>query len=155
MTKTRAPVSIDAALARIAGQLPNGHEEMAQLVDRKARTVRNWGDPDTKEKVDIESAIKLDLAFQAAGGNGAPIFETYALKLELAAADRFSDSLALARLAPDVIRECGEANAAMIEACHPSATPQIRQKALKEVDDAVSHLKGIMPLLQEPPVQPP
>ena len=130
MTKSRPPLSIDAALGRIAGQLRGGYDDMALECGRATRTVRHWSDPDAEESIPIECAIKLDLAFQAAGGTGAPIFETYALQLELAAADRFADSMELARRIPDIIRECGEANAALVEAADPSATASPRQTAL-------------------------
>ena len=42
MTKLRAPGSIDAALARIAGHLEAGYAAMATLTGRAERTVRNY-----------------------------------------------------------------------------------------------------------------
>ena len=113
MTKRRAPLSLDAALARIAGQLPRAWLDMGDLTARAERTVRNWGDPDTREQIPMDCAIALDLAYQQAGGDGAPIFECYAARLELAGVHRFADRIALGRRAADAIRECGEAGAAL------------------------------------------
>lgn len=147
MTKARAPLSLDAALARIAGQLPEGWDDMARIANRQTRTVRNWGDPDTPEQVPVDCAIALDLAYIAAGGSGAPIFETYALKLELAEADKFGDRHQLLRTAQDVARETGEANAAIIGAAHPAATEADRQRALREAVEARDALNQAIPLL--------
>ena len=155
MTKARAPLSIDAALARIAGQLPEGFEEMARVVGRQVRTVRNWSDPDTAEQVPVNCAIALDLAYIAAGGTGAPIFEAYALKLELADAAKFGDRHQLLRHAQDVARETGEANAAIIGAAHPAATKNDRARALAEATEAREALNQVIPLLAQEIDQPP
>lgn len=149
MTKRRAPLTIDAALARIAGQIPGGYDEMALIADRAVRTVRNWGDPDTPEQIPVDCAIRLDLAYQASDGPGAPIFESYAFQLELAASTRFADSYALAKLAPEVIRECGEANAAIVAAAQPGADDRLRQDALREAEEAVQKLKKSMLLISD------
>ncbi len=155
MTKARAPLSIDAALARIAGLLPEGFEEMARVAGRQVRTVRNWSDPDTAEQVPIDCAIALDLAYIAAGGTGAPIFEAYALKLELADAAKFGDRHQLLRHAQDVARETGEANAAIIGAAHPAATKTDRARALAEATEAREALNQVIPLLAQEIDQPP
>jgi len=77
MTKRRAPLSIDTALARIAGRVEGGWSGMATVTGRKERTVRNWGDPDTPEHIPMDAAIALDLAYVEQGGEGAPIYECY------------------------------------------------------------------------------
>ncbi|BBC72895.1 conserved hypothetical protein [Altererythrobacter sp. B11] len=150
MTKLRAPLSVDAALARIAGQLPGGWREMAELADRQERTVRNWGDPDTREQIPIDCAIELDLAYQRAGGTGAPIHETYSLQLELAELSRFADRHELLAQAFEVIKEGGEAHAAIVHAARPGATPQDTAEALRECIEAFDALKLILPMLQPP-----
>lgn len=151
MTKRRAPLSIDAALARIAGQLPKAYLEMADVAGRAERTVRNWGDPDTREQIPMDCAIALDLAFQQAGGDGAPIFECYAALLEIAGVHRFADRIALGRRAADAIRECGQAGAALVDASQPSAGAAEQQTALQEVEQAIAALKRAIPHLPQPP----
>lgn len=155
MTKDRAPLSIDAALARIAGKLPENYKDMARITGRMDRTVRNWGDPDTREQIPVDCAIALDLAYIAAGGTGAPIFEAYALKLELAEASRFGDRHQLLRHAQDVAKETGEANAAIIGAAHPGATKADRSRALAEANEARQALDKVIPLLAADVEQPP
>lgn len=155
MTKPRAPLTIDAALARIAGQLPLGFDDMARVAGRQVRTVRNWGDPDTPEQVPVDCAIALDLAFIAAGGSGAPIFEVYALKLELAEAAKFGDRHQLLRHGQDVARETGEATAAIIGAAHPGATAADRARALAEATEAREALNQVIPLLAAEVAEPP
>lgn len=150
MTKRRAPLSLDAALARIAGQLGGGWGEMAGLAQRQERTVRNWGDPDTAESIPLGAAIVLDTAFQASGGEGAPLFECYALQLELACIDRFADAHALGRHAETVVRECGEAGAALIRASRPDATEADRRAAAREIEEALGTLKHALPLVSAP-----
>lgn len=155
MTKPRPPLSIDAALARIAGQLPAGFDDMARIAGRAVRTVRNWSDPDTPEQIPVDCAIALDLAFIAAGGAGAPIFETYAHKLELAEAEQFADQLELLRRAQVVAKESGEATSALIGAAHPAATDADRARALAEAVEARDALSQVIPLLAAEVEQPP
>lgn len=152
MTKLRAPLTIDAALARIAGHLPGGFDEMAAITRRAVRTVRNWGDPDTAEQIPLDCAIALDLAFIAAGGDCAPLFETYALKLELGQVEHFACNIRLARHTAEVIREGGEAHAALVRATLPDASAADRQTALRETTEAIDILKRAIPLLTADPV---
>lgn len=148
MTKVRAPLSIDAALARIAGHMPKGYDDLAQVTGRAVRTVRNWGDPDTPEQIPLDCAIALDLAYIAAGGDCAPLFETYSLKLEMASMERFACNIALARHTADVIREGGEAHSALVRATLPGATRADREDALRECSEAMDFLKRVFPLLE-------
>ncbi len=148
MTKPRAPLSIDAALSRINDFLPGGWAEMGQITGRSARTVRNWGDPDTGEQCPIDCAIALDLAYIAAGGDCAPLFEAYQLKLELAQMERFACNIQLARHTADVIREGGEAHSALVRATLPGATRADRREALRECAEAMDFLKRVFPLLE-------
>lgn len=141
MTKRRAPATIGAALARIAGQLPGDWAGMAELVGRAPRTVRNWGDPDTPEQIPLDAAIALDLAYQEAGGSGAPLHETYTIQLDLAGVDRFASRHALARLAADYIRESGEAGAALVNAAQPGADHREFRAAEREVLEALTVLQ--------------
>lgn len=137
MTKHRAPMSIDAALARIAGQLEGGWAEMGALTGRREGIARAWGDPDRREYIPMDAAITLDLAFQAAGGTGAPIFETYALQLDLACISRFADRAALGVHLASVIKESAEAESAMLSAILPDAGPAETRRALRELDEAL------------------
>lgn len=155
MTKTRAPLSVEQALQRIAAQLPGGVEEMAAIVQRQPGTIRAWMDPDRSEQVTLEAALELDLAYQENGGQAAPLFETYGAQLDLADARRFADRHRLLDYAHGVIKEGGEAHAALIAFARPGATPADRQMAHKEACEAFEKLRDIIPLLAEPDPMPP
>ena len=137
MTKHRAPLTIDAALARIAGQLEGGWYEMGTVTERSQSMVRAWAEPTRREQVPMDAAIALDLAFQASGGIGAPLFETYARQLDLACISRFADRAALGIPLASVIKEAAEAESAMLSAVLPDAGPAETARALREVDEAL------------------
>lgn len=148
MTKRRAPLSVEAALARIAGQLDNGYETMGELSGRGARMVRKWGDPDAPEQIPFDCAIEFDLAYIAAGGEGAPLYEAYAHRLEMAEAACFADAHALGRQAAALIREYGEAGGALVVAAQPGATAAEHADAERELLEALETGKRALALLQ-------
>lgn len=150
MTKLRAPLSVEQALSRIAGLIPDGYDGMSAIVDRTAGHIRAWGDPDREDQIPIDCAIALDLAYIEAGGEGAPIHEAYTHRLEMAALATFADGIALGRHAADTIRECGEAGEALVLAAQPGATPADRQKAEREVGEALEQLKRTFSVLVSP-----
>jgi hypothetical protein len=147
VTKQRTPLSVEQALQRIAGQLPGGVDQMAAVSHRQPGTVRAWMDPDRPEQIALECAIELDLAYQAEGGSGAPLFEAYAAKLDLAEAGRFAERHRLLDYAHGVVKEGGEAHAALIAFARPGATEHDRRHALKEASEAYEKLRDILPLL--------
>lgn len=152
MTKVRPPLHIGQALDRIAGFLPNGWQDMATVcgVD-SAHTVRAWGDPDKPERqLSLERAIALDIAYQRAGGDGRPLFETYALQVEVAREQAFACEVELARRTCAVIRESGQAHEAMVNATLPSATQADREKAIRELEDVLREVTSSIALLRSP-----
>ena len=151
MTKRRPPLSFSVALERIAGQLPGGSEEMAAVANRAPRTVRGWIDPETDESCPVSIALELDLAYQSAGGEGAPMFEAYAAQIEVAAARRFGSQRRLLDQTADVVREGGEAHAALIAACQPDAGPEQQRAAHKEACEALESLKKAIAMTQPVP----
>jgi len=148
MTKQRLPLSIEQGLARIAGHLPGGYDRMGEICARQPHTVRAWGDPDKEDDIPLGCAIALDLAFQAEGGEGSPLFETYGAKLDLADATRFSDQHRLLDYAQGVIKEGGEAHAAIVAAARRGATLTEKRVAFKEALEAFEKLRDVMPLLE-------
>lgn len=155
MTKLRAPLSIEQALQRIAVQLPGGVETMAAVAHRQPGTVRAWMDPDRPEHIPFPAAIELDLAFQEHGGEGSPLFEAYGAALELASAARFSNQHHLLDRAHAVIKEGGEAFAAIINAARPGATESDKREAYREAAEAFEHFRDILPILSGQMAQPP
>lgn len=153
MTRERAPLSLDAALARIAGQLPGSWADMAQLTGKAERTVRGWGDADRDEQINLPAAITLDLAYQAAGGAGLPCYEAYGYMIGAAQRGRFANAFEILALAASVIRESGQAEAALIDACLPDATSGDRREAQRELIDAIEAMKRALIVLEQ--VDPP
>lgn len=143
LQKPRAPLTTDAALARIAGQVPGGWAVMAARLGREKgeSLVRAWGDPARRERVPFEDAIQLDLLYREAGGDGAPLFETYAYQLDHAGVFRFADEVALGRLTADAIREGGEAFAALVVSAQPGAEPRCHRETLLEVEQLIEALQ--------------
>ena len=147
MTKVRPPLTYANALHRIAGLL--GVDAMAQAVDRKPGTVYNWMNPDTPEQCPIDCAELLDLAWQEAGGDGAPIYETFGLRLDEARADRFRDGFELAQRTIASIKETGEANAALVAFAQPGASEAHRANTVREVEEAIQALTATLPFLKQ------
>ena len=135
MTKLRPALSFELALAKIAGLI--GWDKASDIVGQRERTVRNWSDPDTQAGVRLDAALKLDIAYRAAGGEGAPMFQCYALRLEADCAEAMACKDALAASAGEAAREAGEATAALIAASRPGATEADRQIAIRETEEAI------------------
>lgn len=150
MTKTRAPLTFERALIRIADVL--GWERIAEITKKDVRTVRNWSDPDTTASVTLDVAELLDVAYQAAGGEGAPFLQCYALRLEKAVAVASCDAELRMTRAAEAVKESGEAGAALVMAARPGATPADRAIARRETEEAIRALTNTLSTLDEGPV---
>lgn len=142
--KPRPPLSTAQALARIEGQLPGGIEEMARITTRSTSLVRAWGDQDRRENIPLDDAIALDLAYQAAGGDGFPLADSYLFRLELEAAVHFAEQYTLLEKTERFTKEVGDALAALLAACQPGAGHAERANAFKELVEAVEHAKPML-----------
>lgn len=140
MTKLRAPLSIDAALARIAGHLPGGWDDMATAAGRQAHTIRAWGDPAKADAIPLPCAIALDVAYRKAGGHGAPLFDAYEALLDIALAEQFADQIELAHVTAHAIREVGQASHALVIAGLPGATDEDIARAERETEEGLAAL---------------
>ncbi|GAA3708353.1 hypothetical protein GCM10022268_17100 [Sphingomonas cynarae] len=154
MTKLRHPLTIENALYLVLGHITV--ERAAEVTGREASYLRSLSDPDSRYRLCIEDALKLDLAYAQAGGDGAPLYETYGLLLGAARADRFACEAEIARHTVDVIREGGEAHAALVALSIPGATEADRRNAAREVEQAAAALTRVVHLLEQPkPPDPP
>lgn len=151
MTRVLPPASLDNALARIAGQLPGGWTEMAAIAGKAESHVRKWGNEARPEQLPMPAAIAFDIAYERAGGVGRPIFETYALQLDLAREDAFAGEVALAHQLGAVMRESGQAHQAMLLATLPSATPADRRNAVRELKEAMQEKATAITMLSPAP----
>lgn len=142
VTKQRPALSFELALAKIAGVI--GWDVAGEIVGQSERTIRNWSDPDTQSGVRMDAALKLDLAFRAAGGEGAPLFQCYALRLDAEVAEFEACKDKLAAAASEAARESGQATAALIAASRPGATETDRQVAIRETEEAIEAFTGAL-----------
>jgi hypothetical protein len=152
MTKVRQPATIEDALFRVLGLV--GLEQCAALLNREPGYLRSLSDPTTRYRVTVEDALKLDVAYEAAGGQGAPIRDTYNLLYDAARAETFADKAALGRVAIDALKEGSEAQLALVVAAQPGATQADRDHAAREVQQALSAFSGALPLLIDAPATP-
>lgn len=148
MTKRRQPLTLAAALTRIADIV--GWDEMAEATRRRPSMVRAWADPDRREEVPLRDAIQLDRAYQASGGAGAPLFEVYADRLDIAGTYMPAEAIALVSHAGRVVRECGEATDALITASLAKGDARARAEAQRQVEEAIEVLRRALPLLVGP-----
>jgi hypothetical protein len=147
MTKQRAPLSIDAALAKIAGQVEGAWKTMAREAGYEERTVRKWGDEAQEGEINIKAMLRLDKLYQEHGGEGFPLYETYGLLLGAPAAASYADQFEILRRVIKVAKETGEAEAALVRLSLPDASEADRRDAQREVLEALDELKNILPLL--------
>lgn len=157
MTKPRIPDSLEEALGRIMTQVPGGFAAMGARVDRAPGYLRAYADPDRDEQIPLPLAIELDLLFQENGGQGAPIHEYYSRELEVAQVRRFASGIELAKAAVGVIKEAGDAGAAIVTASLPGATRAQKLKALEEtveLDTEVTHAIAQLKAELEPEAPP-
>lgn len=145
MTKVRPPLTIDNALYKVLGRI--GIEAACEITSRKAAYLRNLSDPAKRETLTVVDAIKLDLAHRQTGAGGAPIYETIGLILQAANAELFSDARAIGRVAIDVIREGGQAHAALVHASFPGATPRDLDETLRELEENAAEVAKAITLI--------
>ena len=136
MTKRRAPVTFERALVRVADLI--GWPAMGEAIGKAPRTVLDYSDPDTDTGISLRDAFALDLAFRRAGGEGAPLHDCWRLRLELEEHGAPGCRDALFRHTVSVIKESGEAAAALVHATAPGATLADRALARRELEESIS-----------------
>jgi hypothetical protein len=149
VTKLRTPLSFEAALAQVAGEI--GWPRSARICGYAESTVRNWSDPDTTAAISIESALRLDAAFIAAGGDSAPFFACYAARLKQEAEAVFSADKLL-RCGAAAAKESGEAISAIFDAARPGAGRHEREQAAREVEESILQHQQVLATLRGPEV---
>lgn len=158
MTKVRPPASFHDAITRIAGLIgwDGCVEALTAGTSRKlvARTIRNWSDPDTEPCISIEDALRLDLAFKAAGGIGTPLFDAYALQLEREVERARQSQPCLIHIIAAAAKETGEAIHAMVLASSPHASPNDKARAGAEIVEAIEAMQKSLIALDVTPIEP-
>ncbi len=149
MTKLRTPLSFEDGITRIAGLLGWG-AAAAQVIGQRERCLRNYSDPDTSPTISLADALKLDLAYRLAGGEGGtPMFDSYALQIDVATRQIDASADELARRTAVAAKEGGEAIASLIAANRPGATAAERAIAAREVREGLDAFRDTLPMLEE------
>lgn len=140
MTKLRPPMSFEQAMNRIAGLL--GWDGMAAALGLTESACRKKGDPDCPGSLTYEEALALDTAYDAAGGEGFPLHDAYALRLRLSIEQRAACERDLVRAVGKVAKETGEAVDALLAASDSRADRFTRETAAREAEEAIQALTG-------------
>lgn len=150
MTKLREPLSFSLAITTVVGRI--GWIEAARITGRAVRTVRHWSESDRSGTPTLDQAIALDRAFVGAGGDYAPILESYARQLDVAMADATASRAALADDIALASRETGDAIGHCIQALQAGASPAQIHRAIAETEEAdalfprlIGRLKALLP----------
>ncbi|HEX8446254.1 MAG TPA: hypothetical protein VF649_06535 [Sphingomonas sp.] len=142
MTKPRPALTFAQAVTRIAGLI--GYPEAARLVGRSERTVRYWSEDDQDGEPRLQDALSLDLAWRAAGGDGAPILDSYAAQLDVAFADDLACRLELTTDIGLAAQDVGEAIQHALAVTASGASPAMVHRAIAETEEARGRLTSIL-----------
>lgn len=138
MTLARDPLTFPKAISTIAGVL--GYPRMAEIVSRSERLVRKWSHPLAKAHPTVAQGVTLDAAFVEAGGESAPISETYLQLLDREVSERVANRLALTVAVATAAKESGEAIAAALAVTNPGTGPREVHRAETELEEAQSSM---------------
>jgi len=146
VTKLRAPLTFENALTKVAADI--GWARVAEIVGQAERTVRNWSEPDTTASISLEAALKLDVAYVAAGGEDPPFARCYATRLNLESLAACPGREELLASAARAAKEAGEAVAASLTASHPRAGRPDYAIAERELEEALAAYTNLLAALK-------
>ncbi|MXO66273.1 hypothetical protein [Altericroceibacterium endophyticum] len=142
MTLPRRPATFARALAQIADLL--GWDGCAAVLEKSESHVRKLGAPDTEREISLRDALRLDAAWRRAGGEGAPLLECYAIKLDMGAPTEPATPDCMVRGAGDAAKESGEAIAAALALAGNAQNPSARTTAVREIEEAINSLSRLL-----------
>lgn len=148
MTIPRRPTTFARALSIIADLL--GWDGCADVLDKSESHVRKLGAPDTEREISLRDAYRLDAAYRRAGGEGAPLLECYALKLDLHMPAEPTSASGMLTSAGRAAKESGEAVAAAIELAGKMNDPGARLRATREIEEAITELTRLLTRISTP-----
>lgn len=134
MTLQRTPLTFADAMTRVAGVLT--FDDARRIVRRSDRCVRNWSEPGSAKRPTVDQALALDVAYRAAGGDGAPFLEAFAFQLDVQVERQTADRRDLTGEIATVAREAGEAIAASLAITTTNASPRETHFAFVQAQQA-------------------
>lgn len=146
MTKRRHAITFENALSKVAGHI--GWAKVAEICSQAERTVRNWSDPDTTSKISLDAALRLDVEYHKAGGDGAPFLLCYATSVDAARLAAAPGLEALVAAAAKAAKESGEAVAAALHAARANADRGDFAIAEREIEESLDALTNSLAALR-------
>jgi hypothetical protein len=146
MTKLRDPLSACATVELVGTML--GYDVLSGLLNRSARTIRHWSDPDVVANIRFDKAVELDREFLRQGGDFAPFLSLFHAHVTMGEPDLIGCNTARAERAADAAEEAGEAIASQIRAYLPGATAADVAEAHRDTAEAIVALARTLPDLQ-------
>ncbi|AUW59420.1 hypothetical protein C1T17_16330 [Sphingobium sp. SCG-1] len=142
MTKVRKPLTFQRSLSLIADEL--GWDGCAAVVGKSESLLRKLSDPDTEREISLQDALRLDNAYYRAGGEGAPLFECYTLRLEAPGMVEAATDTSVLVAAGNVAKEAGEAVAATLHLIGHMDDPKAQELAVIETEQAISVMTKLL-----------
>ncbi|WP_230772058.1 hypothetical protein [Sphingomonas sp. Leaf4] len=155
MTKVRHPLSVEQAVSDTIDAI--GMAEAMAATGRARSYLGDVSDQDKRLLLTCRDAIALDAAHERLIG-GRPIHDMMTLMLDAKSSAGQSCNQQLFEATIEAMRESSEAHTALLEASQVGATPAKRRAAMRELVQAFSAKRRIMPILQlmmRQPAQPP
>lgn len=145
MTKVRDPLSIEQALRDVIDAITM--PRAAEVTGRTAGYLRELSDPDKRGDLTCRDAVLLDAEHELLLGTR-PISDMLRAQLDARRPDVIAGTAALLEVTIEMVRESGDAHAALIAATAPGATPATRRHAIREVLQAVAAKRRSLPILR-------
>jgi hypothetical protein len=146
MTKVRKPLTPYRALTEVIDVL--GFDGCTEVTGKKEWQLRKMSDADTGRDISFRDAMRLDVAYRRAGGDGAPFLECFAARLEVELADEADRPDQLLRLTGNVSKEVGEAIAAAIELAGRRDDPAAYLRAVDEARQGLATVQSLVSSLE-------
>lgn len=159
MTEVRVPHGFAAAMKQVADLID--WPACAEIAGKTVRNVQYWGQDSSPATPPIATALAFDVAFQKAGGEGAPFRDAYVFQFKEVMTGQDACRRALAEAIAEVARESGDALAASIEITQSNASPLSTLRASAEVGQLLAaanrlarrlvpfHTAGVLPVARE------
>ncbi len=143
--KARDPFSIEQTLCDVIDAI--SMDRAAAVTGRTPGYLRIMSDEDQRGDLTCRDAILLDAEHEALLG-GRPLTDMMRLQIDAVRPDQTASATAALEATLEIIRESGEAHAALIAASVPGATLSTRRRAIREVLQSLSAKRRLLPILR-------
>lgn len=133
MTLQRDPMSVGAAVTKIAGEL--GWDVCADIAQVTEGTVRNWSNDRSRQTPPLAAAMRLDAAYVAETGREPPLMSAYAAFLDITSRPT-ADIEVIAAITQSASKEGGEGVSALVAVIQDPKDARLRREARRECLEA-------------------